>query len=66
MKFDVNQYINTHGTNPKGNGCWLFDFGGGRVEAAPGILFYTEAKRWASKRAKELGLSSKDTILVCP
>ncbi len=66
MKFNVDQYYFSNGSNPRGVGHWIFDFGEGRIESAPNAMSYSEAKRWAVKRAKELGLGSKDTIRVCP
>lgn len=54
----------SHGHMPRGRGSWAFDFKTGNgPEFAPGCLLYTEAKRWATQRARELGV---DRVIVCP
>ena len=63
--FNHFSYASAHGRAPRGRGHWAFIFGrDGEVEFAPsgsgefaGGLLYSEAKKWAQSRAKELGVS---------
>ncbi len=64
-------YRAIHGRKPRGRGNWGFIFvgcvagldgGPSQVtEFAPGCILYSDAKRWARKRALELGAGNVQT-----
>jgi len=70
VQVETDLYFASHGRFPRGEGNWAFDFVGCAVdlergplaaprsevtEFAPGHVMYSVAKRWAQKRARELG-----------
>jgi len=60
MDISTTNYEFTHGRKPRGEGCWAFQFykgGKDTLEFTPGPFgcSYSAAKKWAIKRAKEIG-----------
>lgn len=54
-EFDTNAYEWTYGHAPKGYGCYAFEIEGHEVFAPASK--YTDAKKWAKAKAKELAPS---------
>ena len=62
IHFDTSEF---HGREPRGRGGWAFDFAGrrgGQVEWAPGSMIFSQARQWATARARVLGV---DCVAVC-
>lgn len=60
IEISTSNYQFAHGKKPSGRGGWAFEFkinGQWQVEFAPGQMLYTDAKKWAVERAKELKTS---------
>jgi hypothetical protein len=51
MDVFTQNFVNTHGKEPKGNGCWVFEVLGGTEVVTkcyvPGQMRFTDAKVWA-------------------
>ncbi len=70
----TSQYVHAHGTAPRGEGYWAFQFYTAHsnnnlvdvIEFVPRTMTYTAAKRWACRRADELSASNPIVrISVC-
>ena len=74
VHFDTSEYEIAHGSKPKGFGRWAFEFanddgwllasnGEKEIVWAPNSMKFSEAKRWATKKAREL---NANLASVCP
>jgi len=55
----TNRYERVHGKKPRGNGMWAFYFDAisGDPIFTPGTMNYTDAVKWASLKARQMGKS---------
>lgn len=60
MRFETSRYEWSHGHRPRGYGFWMFLVGSAQVSAHG---TYSEAKRVAAARARELG---EHLVVVLP
>ena len=68
IEIQKTEFLNSHGHDPRGRGCWLFEFlrDGEVVEGPWGWGWsgtYTDALKAAKKHARDIGA---DAINVCP
>lgn len=59
---ETGRYERAHGKKPKGNGQWLFSYDSNAVDPkeyveVPGAMNYSDAAKFAAKKAKEAGKS---------
>lgn len=71
-QFSSSQYMRSHGRKPSGRGCWIFavdEWKQGqpnRIWEVPIYGTLTEAKKKAAQVARQDGIKSGSTIIVCP
>jgi len=58
MKIRTENYEDTHGKKPRGEGIWAFNFHRDHAfttEFTPCSMKFSDAKRWAKQTAKQIG-----------
>lgn len=57
MEIKTTEFEWSHGKKPRGEGCWAFAFGKNKTPVFVSMMKWSEAKKWATAKARELGVS---------
>lgn len=70
LRFNANEYVRSHGKNPRGRGIWAFaevqTNGTGDPIFTPRSMTLTAAKTWFREYLKAQGVTGVFEIKVCP
>lgn len=62
MNINTRQYFISHLVPPRWSGCWAFTFGSDPTPHFTPYMKYTDAKKWALKKARELGATEVNLL----
>lgn len=62
MNINTRQFHISHLAQPRGTGCWAFTFGSDRTPHFTQQMKWTDAKKWALKKARELGATEVNLL----